>query len=87
MNLWDRIEALQAQILKLQRELAVLRATETAGGMMALQERAEPDDPAEGDAVVWRSNGTGAGDAGDLMYKTTEGAVTKTGTVTDFSAM
>ena len=47
---------------------------------------AEPDDPPEGDAVMWCSNGTGYGDVGDICIKITE-ASTKSDTLVDFSAI
>jgi hypothetical protein len=37
--------------------------------------------------VLWRSNGTGAGDDGDFMMKATTGAVTRTATLSDYSAL
>lgn len=48
---------------------------------------ADPSDPAEGMATLWQSDGTGAGDDGDIMMKITAGGVTKTATVVDFSAI
>ena len=47
----------------------------------------DPADPPEGGYVLWLSDGTGAGDTGDLMIKITDGGVTKTGTLVDFSAL
>lgn len=53
-----------------------------------LKERAtDPSDPAEGNSVIWQSDGTGAGDDGDIMIKITAGGVTKTATLVDFSAV
>lgn len=46
----------------------------------------DPADPAEGQAVMWMSDGTGAGDDGDMMVKITAGGSTKTITLVDFSA-
>tara|TARA_R110000823_G_C15942566_1_gene500610 strand:+ start:830 stop:2197 length:1368 start_codon:yes stop_codon:yes gene_type:complete len=46
---------------------------------------ADPADPAEGKHVQWQSDGTGAGDDGDIMLKITAGGVTKTITLVDFS--
>lgn len=51
------------------------------------QQAADPDDPAEGKSVIWMSDGTGAGDAGDIMVKITSGATTKTTTLIDFSTL
>lgn len=47
----------------------------------------DPSDPPEGHSVIWQSNGTGAGDDGDIMIKITAGGSTKTGTLIDFSAI
>ncbi len=55
-----------------------------------LEKSADPGDPVGGKAVLWMSDGTGAGDAGDIMMKISSpagsGAVTKTVTLVDFSA-
>jgi hypothetical protein len=52
-----------------------------------LEERSsDPVDPAEGESVMWQSNGTGTGDDGDLYAKFTAGGVTKTVQITDFSS-
>lgn len=47
---------------------------------------ADPANPGEGKSVIWQSDGTGAGDDGDIMVKITAGGVTKTITLIDFSA-
>ena len=39
---------------------------------------ADPDDPAEGKCVMWISDGTGSGNAGDLMIKLTMSSTTYT---------
>lgn len=46
----------------------------------------DPTNPAEGQAVMWMSDGTGAGDDGDIMMKVTAGSTTKTITLVDFSS-
>ena len=52
-----------------------------------LEERSsDPADPAEGNSVIWQSDGTGSGDDGDIMIKITAGGTTKTITLVDFSA-
>lgn len=48
---------------------------------LVLDEASEPDDPADGKAVLWFSNGTGAGNDGDVLIKKTVGGVTTTNTV------
>jgi len=47
----------------------------------------DPAAPAEGSAVLWMGDGTGTGDDGDILMKITAGAVTKTVTLVDFSAI
>ncbi len=60
-----------------------------AAAMLTLEaQSADPDDPADGAAVLWLSDGTGAGDDGDLMVKITDSnGTTKTATLADFSAL
>lgn len=48
---------------------------------------ADPDDPVEGSFVMWQSDGSDSGDDGDIMVKITAGAITKTTTLVDFSAV
>ena len=50
-------------------------------GALNLYETSEPADPADGMCVIWFSNGTGAGNDGDLVLKKTVGGVTSTNTV------
>jgi len=58
------------------------------GGALVFKEKsADPDDPAEGYAALWMSDGTGAGDDGDIMMKITGGGTTKTATLVDFSGV
>ena len=45
----------------------------------------DPDDPTDGNGIVWVSDGTETGDAGDILYKATVGAETKTAMLLDFS--
>ena len=47
----------------------------------------DPDDPAEGQYVIWMSNGTDSGDDGDIMMKITADGVTKVATLIDFSGV
>ena len=47
---------------------------------------ADPSDPPSGESVMWMSDGTGAGDAGDIMMKINVGGTTKTITLVDYSA-
>ena len=50
------------------------------------EQSSDPSDPAEGEHVIWQSDGTGSGDDGDIMMKVTAGGSTKTVTIVDFSA-
>lgn len=55
---------------------------------LPLHERAvDPPDPVEGNCVIWMSDGTDAGDDGDLIVRITAGGATKLGTLADFSAL
>lgn len=46
----------------------------------------DPSDPDDGHSVQWVSDGTGSGDAGDVMMKINVGGTVKTITLVDFSA-
>ncbi len=46
---------------------------------------ADPDDPDDGKTVQWVSDGTGAGDPGDVMMKINVGGTVKTITLVDYS--
>lgn len=60
----------------------------TIGDFLTFAERsADPDDPMEGTFVIWMSDGTEAGDDGDVLVKLTAGGVTKTTTLIDFSTL
>jgi hypothetical protein len=52
-----------------------------------IERSADVADPPEGHYSIWLSDGTGAGDDGDLMVKITAGGVTKTATLVDYSAV
>jgi len=55
------------------------------GAITQTELSADPTNPAEGQSVIWQSDGTGSGDDGDIMMKITAGATTKTVTLVDFS--
>lgn len=46
----------------------------------------DPTAPAEGEAVIWMSNGVGSGSDGDIMISIQANSVTKTFVFIDFSA-
>ncbi len=48
---------------------------------------ADPADPEDGQSVQWVSDGSGSGDAGDVMMKINVGGTVKTTTLVDFSAL
>lgn len=50
-----------------------------------LERSADPSQPAEGECVIWLSDGTGKGDDGDLMIAGTAGGSTKYGTLFNHS--
>jgi len=47
----------------------------------------DPADPSAGNSAQWVSDGTGAGDAGDVMVKINVGGTTKTATLIDYSTI
>lgn len=51
------------------------------------EQQADPEDPMEGQFVMWMSDGTDSGDDGDILVKITAGGVTKTTTLLDFSTL
>jgi hypothetical protein len=56
------------------------------GNLLQLLERSSnPDEPDEGGAVLWISDGTGYGDDGDFMIVGKAGGVARYGTLWDFS--
>ncbi len=69
-------------------DAAAVSAVQVAGlnSLILSEISADPADPAEGKSVLWQSDGTAAGDDGDIMMKITAGGVTKTVTLVDFSA-
>ena len=60
---------------------------DVGGAITSHELSSDPADPIEGANVTWQSDGTGSGDDGDIMMKITAGAVTKTTTLIDFSAI
>jgi hypothetical protein len=61
--------------------------TSSLDALILREKSADPAAPAEGQSVIWQSDGTGAGDDGDLMVSITAGGVTKTTTLVDFSGI
>lgn len=60
----------------------------TMTGDITLSERSsDPSNPSEGQWVCWMSDGVGSGADGDVLCKITAGAVTRTVTLFDFSAI
>ncbi|MBG17416.1 MAG: hypothetical protein CMB77_03595 [Euryarchaeota archaeon] len=56
------------------------------GSLTFTERSSDPANPAEGNCVLWMSNGSGSGDDGDIMIKITAGGSTKTVTLVDFSS-
>jgi len=57
------------------------------GGIGQRPVSADPSNPATGESVMWVSDGTGSGDAGDVMVKINVGGTTKTVTLIDYSGV
>tara|TARA_R110000824_G_scaffold399354_1_gene604739 strand:+ start:81 stop:320 length:240 start_codon:yes stop_codon:yes gene_type:complete len=57
------------------------------GNLIFKEKSADPASPSEGHAVIWMSDGTGAGDDGDILIKITAGGATETATLVDFSSL
>ena len=55
------------------------------GAITTLERGADPTQPAEGECVIWMSDGSGKGDDGDLMVASTAGGTTNYGTLFDHS--
>lgn len=53
--------------------------------LYGLERSSDPTEPAEGQYVIWMSDGTGKGDDGDVMIASQAGGVTKYGTLFDHS--
>ena len=56
-----------------------------AGTISLLEKSADPTEPAEGECVIWMSDGTGKGDDGDVLIASQAGGTTKYGTLFDHS--
>lgn len=51
-----------------------------------LERSSDPPEPAEGECIIWMSDGTGKGDDGDVMVASKAGGTTNYGTLFDHSA-
>lgn len=80
---------LSKDLSQLFRRISQLESAPTmAENGLTLKERSsDPANPIEGSFIIWMSDGTGAGDDGDVLIKITAGGVTKTTTLVDFSAV
>ena len=56
------------------------------GGIGGLEKSADPAEPAEGEFVIWMSDGTGKGDDGDVLIASKAGAAIKWATLFDHSS-
>lgn len=56
---------------------------------LPLRERStDPDDPGEGESIIWQSDGNGTtGDDGDICVSITAGGVTKKTILVDYSTL
>lgn len=50
-----------------------------------LEQSANPTEPSDGEAIIWLSDGSGYGDAGDVMVASATGGNARYGTLFDFS--
>ena len=57
----------------------------TVGHLKGLERSSDPLEPAEGEFVIWMSDGTGKGDDGDIMIASKAGGTTNYGTLFDHS--
>ena len=55
------------------------------GDLVFTEKSSDPDNPEEGNSVLWMSDGTGTGDDGDILVKISAGGRTATKTLVDFS--
>lgn len=62
----------------------IITAPTITDSTFTIAQIAEPGDPADEHSVIWCSNGTGAGDVGDIMLKIQHGGVVKSKTLVDF---
>ena len=62
-----------------------IRGASVASNTIVMAQIAEPGDPDDEHSVIWCSNGTGAGDVGDIMLKIQHGSVVKSKTLVDFA--
>jgi len=53
------------------------------GGISGLEQSTDPDEPLEGEYVIWMSDGTEKGDVGDVLIASNDGSSTKWGTLFD----
>ena len=60
---------------------------DVAGAVTQRPLSSDPTDPDAGNSVQWVSDGTGSGDAGDVMMKINVAGTTKTVTLIDFSTL
>lgn len=64
--------------LKTAGGVAVNNAQQVTGAYSGKELSVDPADPAEGEYVLWMSDGTGTGDDGDILVKSTAGGLTET---------
>jgi hypothetical protein len=62
-----------------------MSGTLTCPILTLLEQSSNPTEPADGEMIIWLSDGTGFGDAGDVMVASTTGSVAKYGTLFDYS--
>jgi hypothetical protein len=60
--------------------------TNTFQKISLLEQSADPIEPSDGETIIWMSDGTGKGDAGDVMIASNQGGTTRYTTLFDYSA-
>jgi len=55
------------------------------GTLCGMERSSDPTEPSENQFVIWMSDGTGKGDAGDIMIASKAGGTTNYGTLFDHS--
>jgi hypothetical protein len=65
---------------------SILGYIDTEGNYRLVERSSDPAEPAEGEAVIWMSDGSGKGDDGDILIASKAAGTTKWGTLFDHSA-
>lgn len=75
-----------ANVLKTDDSLIVGANLKVEEAITGLERSSDPSEPAEGEYVMWMSDGSGKGDDGDVLIASNPDGNTKWGTLFDYSA-